>query len=216
MTAGAGPSIGISPTPFAPNGPRPWPDSSSTVTTGGAYAQNPTPGVQLNLVLKKGTNTPHGNASIYFENEGLQTELDLANWLATDGSRALGDRPVLPIIIQATADGGPDITPAEVLRFNGPRDDPTKPHLAPAPMQLLAPLAGLNAVRGGHSNVLLRQARDQYGERFFHFFLPGDGGKEVPLNWVLSDGTTAFIRGAIKESKLSGNDKELQRLHDFK
>lgn len=44
-----------------------------SVTTGGADAQNPTPGVQLNLVLKKGSNTPHGNASIYFENDGLQS-----------------------------------------------------------------------------------------------------------------------------------------------
>ena len=43
-----------------------------SVTTGGADAQNPTPGVQLNMVLKKGQNTPHGNARYYFENEGLQ------------------------------------------------------------------------------------------------------------------------------------------------
>ena len=42
------------------------------VTTGGADAQNPTPGVQLNLVLKKGTNIFHGDGNIYFENEGLQ------------------------------------------------------------------------------------------------------------------------------------------------
>src|SRR5262245_52265548 len=44
-----------------------------SVTTGGADAKNPTPGVQLNLVLKKGSNTPHGNASIYFENQSLQS-----------------------------------------------------------------------------------------------------------------------------------------------
>jgi hypothetical protein len=42
------------------------------VTTGGADASNPTPGVQLNMVLKKGTNTAHGNANVYFENEKLQ------------------------------------------------------------------------------------------------------------------------------------------------
>ena len=42
------------------------------ITTGGADAQNPTPGVQLNMVLKKGSNTPHGNARYYFENESLQ------------------------------------------------------------------------------------------------------------------------------------------------
>ncbi len=43
-----------------------------SITTGGADAQNPTPGVQLNLVLKKGSNTPHGNARYYYENEGMQ------------------------------------------------------------------------------------------------------------------------------------------------
>jgi hypothetical protein len=152
----------------------------------------------------------------YFENEGLQTALDLANWLATDGSRALGDRQVLPIIIQATGDGGPAITPDRVLRFNSPRDDPTRPDRSPAPLQILAPLSGLNAVRSGHSNVLLRQVREQYGERFFHFFLPGQAGTEVPLNWVLSDQTTAFIRAAITEDKLSGNKTELDRLRAFK
>ena len=91
------------------------------------------------------------------------------------------------------------------MRFGGPPDDPTQPPLMPAPLQILAPLAGLNAVRGGHSAVLLRAARDTYQERFFHFALPGQDGREVPLNWVLSDATTAFIRGALGEDKMSGN-----------
>jgi hypothetical protein len=149
----------------------------------------------------------------YFENEGLQTVLDLAQWLETKGSAALGGRAVRPIILQATATGSPDVTPAEVVRVNSPPDDPTKPQLAPAPLQILAPLVGLNAARGGHSAVLLRRARDKYQERFFHFFLPGQDGREVPLNWVLSDATTAFIRGAICEQTLSGNRDELDRLH---
>jgi Carboxypeptidase regulatory-like domain/TonB-dependent Receptor Plug Domain len=42
------------------------------ITTGGADAQNATPGVGLNMVLRKGQNTPHGDARIYFENEKLQ------------------------------------------------------------------------------------------------------------------------------------------------
>lgn len=42
------------------------------VTTGGADAQVPTPGVQLNLVLKKGSNAPHADANVYWEGEGLQ------------------------------------------------------------------------------------------------------------------------------------------------
>ncbi len=43
------------------------------VTTGGADVTSPTPGVQLNMVLKSGTNTPHGSTRIYFENEDLQS-----------------------------------------------------------------------------------------------------------------------------------------------
>ncbi|HEV8348528.1 MAG TPA: carboxypeptidase regulatory-like domain-containing protein [Vicinamibacterales bacterium] len=42
------------------------------ITTGGADAQSATPGVQLNFVLKSGTNTPHGSARFFFENEDLQ------------------------------------------------------------------------------------------------------------------------------------------------
>ena len=42
------------------------------VTTGGADAQNATGGVQLNMVLRKGNNTPSGDARIYFENQKLQ------------------------------------------------------------------------------------------------------------------------------------------------
>ena len=64
-----------------------------SVTTGGADAQNPTPGVQLNLVLKKGSNTPHGNARIYFENESLQANnmpADLAASIGGTAARATG------------------------------------------------------------------------------------------------------------------------------
>jgi hypothetical protein len=42
------------------------------ITTGGADAQNSTGGVQLNMILRKGTNTPHGSARYYFENDTLQ------------------------------------------------------------------------------------------------------------------------------------------------
>jgi hypothetical protein len=43
-----------------------------SITTGGADAQNPTPGVQLNLVLKKGVNAPHADARYYYENQSLE------------------------------------------------------------------------------------------------------------------------------------------------
>ena len=44
------------------------------VTTGGADAQQATPGVQMNFVLKSGTNTPHGLARTYYENKDLQSD----------------------------------------------------------------------------------------------------------------------------------------------
>ena len=63
------------------------------VTTGGADAQNPTPGVQLSMVLKKGTNTPHGSARTYFENQSLQgnnLSADLASLIG--GATGKGNR----------------------------------------------------------------------------------------------------------------------------
>ena len=56
------------------------------ITTGGADAQNPTSGVQLNMVLKKGLNAPHGGGRFYFENEKLQ-DVNFSQELST----ALGD-----------------------------------------------------------------------------------------------------------------------------
>ena len=42
------------------------------VTTGGADVQAVTPGVQLNFVLKSGTNVFHGSGRTYYENKSLQ------------------------------------------------------------------------------------------------------------------------------------------------
>jgi hypothetical protein len=44
------------------------------VTTGGADPANPTPGVQLNFVLKSGTNAWRGSGRFYFETNGMQSE----------------------------------------------------------------------------------------------------------------------------------------------
>jgi hypothetical protein len=44
------------------------------VTTGGADPSNPTPGVQLNFVLKGGTNRWRGSGRYYFENNDLQSD----------------------------------------------------------------------------------------------------------------------------------------------
>jgi len=44
------------------------------VTTGGADPANPTPGVQLNFVLRSGTNNWRGTSRFYFENDSLQSD----------------------------------------------------------------------------------------------------------------------------------------------
>jgi hypothetical protein len=43
------------------------------ITTGGADVSVATPGVQLNFVLKSGTNVPHGSTRIFYEDEGMQS-----------------------------------------------------------------------------------------------------------------------------------------------
>ena len=43
------------------------------VTTGGSDMTSSTGGVHLSLVLKSGTNTPHGSSRIYYENESMQS-----------------------------------------------------------------------------------------------------------------------------------------------
>ncbi len=55
------------------------------VTTGGADVQNPTAGVQLNFVLKSGTNSPRGSARVFFENEDLQSNNMPSDLAATIG-----------------------------------------------------------------------------------------------------------------------------------
>ena len=42
------------------------------VSTGGADLKAATPGVQMNMVLKSGSNTPRGSARVYFENHNMQ------------------------------------------------------------------------------------------------------------------------------------------------
>jgi len=58
------------------------------VTTGGADITSTTPGVQLNMVLKSGSNTPHGSTRIYFENEDLQSNNMSKELAATIGGKS--------------------------------------------------------------------------------------------------------------------------------
>ncbi len=55
------------------------------VTTGGADLTNATPGVALNFVLKGGSNTPHGSARVYYEDEDMQS-----NNLSDELSKLIG------------------------------------------------------------------------------------------------------------------------------
>jgi hypothetical protein len=55
------------------------------VSTGGADLKAATPGVQMNMVLKSGSNTPHGSARAYFENHNMQS-----NNLPADLTTTLG------------------------------------------------------------------------------------------------------------------------------
>jgi len=151
----------------------------------------------------------------YFENEGLQTALDLADWLRHHGP---GGRAVKPIIIQATGDGSVGVTIDDIARCGVAPDDPAKFSETRRPLQLFAPVAGLYSVRGGHSAVLLRQASDtlcpagkEAPAHFFHFYLPAQGTKDVPLNWILSNDTARFIWHAIDTPNGSGNIAEEDR-----
>jgi hypothetical protein len=60
------------------------------VTTGGADLKAATPGVQMNMVLKSGSNTPRGSARVYFENEDLQSTNLPDNLKDTIGAKTNG------------------------------------------------------------------------------------------------------------------------------
>jgi hypothetical protein len=133
----------------------------------------------------------------YFENEGLQTALDLAEWLSLQSTPG---RPVLPIIVQATAGGDIETDWTGVMTCDRASDGPSIPGDGHGLYQILAPLSGLYHVRGGHSAVLLRQARDSLcgppgKRRFAHFYLPANHGSPIPINWQLSDSAARFIWG---------------------
>jgi hypothetical protein len=157
----------------------------------------------------------------YFENEGLETALDLADWLKTRGSEVLNRRPIEPIIVVATGNGD-HIDPGAIRCFQ-PGDGPTTPSKGNV-LQILAPLLGLYDVRGGHSTASLHQAREQYCSKerrsFFHFYLPRVGKKDVPLNWILSKDIAAGLWDALTCDRSNeaypcddpGNKKEFEEL----
>jgi hypothetical protein len=145
----------------------------------------------------------------YFENEGALTAWELADWLRLHK----GDgHPVVPILVQATADaadtpGLPDLD-RQIPRCTGPfRDNPLDDIGKARADQVSAPLQGLLGIRGGHSGWVLRRVVDEYctpAQHFFNFYLYRDyqHDRSVPLNWTLSDATARFIwNDAIEEGR---------------
>ena len=149
----------------------------------------------------------------YFENDGLQTALDLASWLRLQGNK---DHAVEPIVVQVTSDADPNVTEREIVRCYGTfRDAPDQPVGTSRPLQLMAPIEGVYTARSGHSNVALRDGRRQFcwtksGQSFFHFYLYSTEGHDIPLNWLLSSGTADYIWR--HELKCCGNKTEFMRL----
>jgi hypothetical protein len=150
----------------------------------------------------------------YFENEGLLTAWELAQYLETKGPKLLKakynvDVTVQPVLVEATADAEPKIEEGRIVRCRARspgtpaparREHPTEPLAGSRPVQALVPLLGLYSVRGGHSDWILRRVAQEYcgadEQRFFHFYLYRED-EDVPLNWVLSRQISEKIWNAV-------------------
>jgi hypothetical protein len=154
----------------------------------------------------------------YFENEGLETALELGEWLKREGPKLLKTKAVEPIIVQATASGSAPDPSEAIVRCSDPGLGPHQ-SASTGELQIFAPLIGLYSVRGGHSAVALRYARDAYctsadgkpAPRFFHFYLGSTSLGDVPLNWVLSQQMAEAVWAVMEDD---GNRAELDRLDE--
>jgi hypothetical protein len=123
----------------------------------------------------------------YYDNSGLETAQELADWLRAQGAD--------PILVVATGSGyghglnsaGVTTVDDDIIRCGSAQFRPDQPHLAATAADILAPFVGLNQARAGHVDALMRRAKAAYCDGgFFHFYLGALGGEPVPLNWVLS------------------------------
>lgn len=172
----------------------------------------------------------------YYENEGLETALEIADWLKTYGP-ALIKRPVYPLIVEATADAGikmprPNVPPGggdlkkeeRIARCGNEKAvDPGIARGKPRDSQLLVPIVGIDAARSGHSHVALEEAQQDYcreagHQAFFNFYLYDgprgdtwanldDHAFDVPLNWVLSKRVAGFMWRGTEAPVASKPDK---------
>ena len=181
----------------------PWLEPSGTVLSG-------KPGTGATGLIDGG----------YFDNSGLQTAIDLAEWIERNG------QGIQPIIIAATGDGDGDgasvsksgapgaaktseIQPNRIVRCAAAGFDPLEQRPPKATSEVLTPLLGLINVRSGHVDVLLRRTADRYcadaplankphqRQSFFHYYLPACGRQNVPLDWVLSEQMAQFVWSAV-------------------
>lgn len=154
----------------------------------------------------------------YFENEGLLTAWELARYLKDNAPRIMGgaDYTIDPILVQATADADKDIAEERIIRCSSDEAVDTRTPDGAArslgrsrPLQAAVPLAGLYSVRGGHSDWILREVRQEYcpaksgdqakrPQQFFHFYLYRLD-EDVPLNWILSQQISGKIWNAMTD-----------------
>lgn len=148
----------------------------------------------------------------YFDNEGIVTAAEIAEWLR---DKTVNGQPVRPIIVQATANA--DISVAvqdEVVRCpDRPVDIPSDLPHTPDTLQVVAPVLGLYNARAAHAALQLRVVRDIYCRQklpsFFHFYLFSSPDLDIPLNWLLSPETVAAIRSQLEPGHDNGNGAEL-------
>jgi hypothetical protein len=132
----------------------------------------------------------------YYDQSGLETALDLAEWLRAQGAD--------PILVSATGSGyghsleaaGGQLPADDIVRCGAGEFRPDQPPVSASAADILAPLLGLYHARSGHVDALLRRAAAAWcapARDFFHFYLGPRGREPVPLNWVLSDEMAAHV-----------------------
>ncbi len=200
---------------------------STAINNGARFPYLEPPG---ELIAQSDTDSQmrHGQPELldggYFDNEGLQTALELAEWLKL---QTWNGQPVQPVIVQATANADIDAElKAEVVRCpNQPLDTPTDLPPTDDLMELAAPVVGLYNVRSAHAAVLLREVRDRYcghgaPNAFYHFYLFNSPDRSIPLNWLLSPGIVRAIRAQLSAGGVgpaednNSNDTEYRLLYD--
>ena len=137
----------------------------------------------------------------YFENGGLLTALELAEWLqGPEASKAAGGRTIEPIIVQATADADRTVTGESVVRCGTPRDDPATSGPRTHQQPMLTAASGPTPPRDGLADALQRRVRDSLCPReghpsqsWFHFYLHAPPRADLPMNWALSDSAATWI-----------------------